>query len=270
MKKITKVLIANRGEIAIRVIRTCKELGIKTVSVFSEADRGANHVMHADEAVYLGPAPSSESYLVIDKVIAAAKDTGADAIHPGYGFLSENAEFAKKTKEAGIVFIGPSPEAISLMGSKLAAKETVSKYDIPMVPGTPGAIEDPEEAKRIAIEIGFPILIKASAGGGGKGMRLVENADELESQMERAVSEATSAFADGSVFIEKFVTKPRHIEFQILGDGHGNYEHLLEGKQQISINLSNLPSGNYVYRIDGKTKGGQRFKQSKFLQKEGG
>jgi acetyl-CoA carboxylase biotin carboxylase subunit len=223
-----KILIANRGEIALRVMRSAKKMGIKTVAVYSESDRDARHTRFADEAVLLGPAPSSESYLKMEKVIQAAKDTGADAIHPGYGFLSENAAFAKMAEENGITFIGPGTHAIEVMGSKLAAKEAVKAYDIPMVPGIEEAVTDVELAKKIAIEIGFPILIKASAGGGGKGMRVVENVEELPEQMERAISEAISAFGDGSVFIEKYVSSPRHIEIQILADTHGNVVHLFE------------------------------------------
>ena len=223
-----KILVANRGEIALRVMRTAKAMGISTVAVYSEADRHAPHVKYADEAVLLGPAPSSESYLVMDKVIEAAKATGADGIHPGYGFLSENSEFANKIADAGIIFIGPGQEAIETMGSKLAAKDAVKAYDIPMVPGIDEAITDPEKAKVIAKEIGFPILIKASAGGGGKGMRVVESEDELEEQMNRAISEALSAFGDGSVFIEKYISSPRHIEIQVLADKHGNVVHLFE------------------------------------------
>lgn len=223
-----KILIANRGEIAIRVMKTAKKMGIKTVAVYSEADRGAPHVRFADEAVLLGPAPSSESYLVMDKVIQAAKDTGADAIHPGYGFLSENAKFAQLVEEAGITFIGPKPHAIQVMGNKLAAKEAVRDYDIPMVPGIEEAITDVALAKKIAGEIGFPILIKAAAGGGGKGMRIVHNLEELPEQMDRAISEAKAAFGDGAVFIEKYVSSPRHIEIQVLADTHKNSVHLFE------------------------------------------
>ncbi|MBL6448951.1 acetyl-CoA carboxylase biotin carboxylase subunit [Fulvivirga sp. 29W222] len=228
MKKIQKILIANRGEIALRIIRSAREMGIKTVAVFSEADRNALHVRHADEAICLGPAASAESYLRSDKIIKACKDLGVNAIHPGYGFLSENAEFAQLVTENDIIFIGPSPEAIETMGSKLAAKAAVAKYDVPLVPGTEKAIDDISEAKSIAADIGYPILIKASAGGGGKGMRIVTKEAEFEEQMKRAISEAKSAFGDGSVFIEKFVTSPRHIEFQILGDQHGNIVHLFE------------------------------------------
>lgn len=223
-----KILVANRGEIALRVMRTARAMGIGTVAVYSEADRHAPHVKYADEAVLLGPAPSSESYLVMDKVIAAAKSTGADGIHPGYGFLSENSEFANKIAAEGIIFIGPGQKAIETMGSKLAAKDAVRAYDIPMVPGIDEAITDPKKAKMIAKEIGFPILIKASAGGGGKGMRVVESEDQLEEQMNRAISEALSAFGDGSVFIEKYISSPRHIEIQVLADSHGNVVHLFE------------------------------------------
>jgi len=194
-----KILIANRGEIALRVMRSAKKMGIKTVAVYSEVDRNARHVRFADEAVLLGPAPSSESYLAMDKIINAAKQTGADGIHPGYGFLSENSTFAQKVTKAGITFIGPNTHAIEVMGSKLAAKDAVRDYDIPMVPGIEEAITDVDLAKKIAVEIGFPILIKASAGGGGKGMRVVQNIEELPEQMERAISEAISAFGDGSV-----------------------------------------------------------------------
>jgi propionyl-CoA carboxylase alpha chain len=228
MTKIKKILIANRGEIALRVMRTAREMDIKTVAVYSEADRQALHVRYADEAVLIGPPPSSESYLRIDKIIAAAKQTGADAIHPGYGFLSENEDFAKRVEEAGLIFIGPSPQAIEIMGNKLAAKAAVAKFNVPLVPGTSEPIDDIKKAKRIAAQVGYPILIKASAGGGGKGMRIVEDEKSFQEQMERAVSEATSAFGDGSVFIEKYITKPRHIEFQIFGDQHGNIVHLFE------------------------------------------
>ncbi|ALJ00635.1 acetyl-CoA carboxylase biotin carboxylase subunit [Rufibacter tibetensis] len=228
MKKIEKLLIANRGEIALRVMRSAREMGIKTVAIYSEADRQALHVRFADEAVCVGPPASSVSYLRTDVILDVCKKLGVDAIHPGYGFLSENAGFAQQVQEAGITFIGPSPEAIELMGSKLAAKAAVAKYNIPMVPGTEYAITDIEEAKTIATNIGFPILIKASAGGGGKGMRVVDQVSQFEEQMQLAVSEATSAFGDGSVFIEKYVTSPRHIEIQVLGDTHGNIVHLFE------------------------------------------
>jgi len=223
-----KILVANRGEIALRIMRSAKEMGISTVAVFSEADRDAPFVRYADEAVCIGPPPSSQSYLVGQKIIDVCKATGADGIHPGYGFLSENADFARMVKAAGITFIGPSAEAMDTMGDKLSAKDAARKYNIPMVPGTPGAISDPTEAKRVALEVGLPVLIKASAGGGGKGMRIVEHIDELESQMERAISEAISAFGDGAVFIERYVSGPRHIEIQVLADNHGNVVHLFE------------------------------------------
>ncbi len=228
MGKIQKILVANRGEITLRIMRTAREMGIKTVAVFSEADRNALHVRYADEAVLIGPPPSSQSYLVIDKIIAAAKQTGADAIHPGYGFLSENEDFAKRCEDENIIFIGPSSHAIELMGSKLAAKAAVAKFNVPLVPGTSEPISDVSKAKKVAKEVGYPILIKASAGGGGKGMRVVENEESFDEQMERATSEAKSAFGDGSVFIEKYITKPRHIEFQIFGDKQGNVVHLFE------------------------------------------
>lgn len=223
-----KILVANRGEIALRVMKTIRKMGIKTVAVYSEVDRNAPHVKFADEAVLLGKAPSSESYLDMEKVIAAAKQTGADGIHPGYGFLSENAVFAQLVTDNGITFIGPRPHAIEIMGNKLAAKEAVRSYDIPMVPGIDKAITDKDLAKKVALEIGFPILIKAAAGGGGKGMRIVNNLEELPEQMDRAIGEAVAAFGDGAVFIEKYVGSPRHIEIQVLADTHGNVVHLFE------------------------------------------
>lgn len=228
MAKISKLLVANRGEIALRIMRTAHEMGIATVAVYSEADRLSPHVKFADEAVCLGPAPSNQSYLVADKIIEACLRLQVDAVHPGYGFLSENASFARKVKEAGIIFVGPSPEAIEIMGSKLAAKQAVSSYNIPLVPGTEESISDIELAKGKAKEIGYPILIKASAGGGGKGMRIVNSEEEFEEQMKRAVSEAISSFGDGAVFIEKYITSPRHIEIQILGDHQGNLVYLFE------------------------------------------
>lgn len=228
MPTITKILIANRGEIALRIMRSAKEMGIQTVAVFSEADRTALHVRYADEAICIGPAPSNQSYLIGSKIIEACKLTGAQAIHPGYGFLSENAAFAREVKAAGLILIGPTPEAMEIMGNKLSAKAAALKYNIPMVPGTEEAITDINEAKERAVEVGFPILIKAAAGGGGKGMRIVEKVADFEEQMHLAVSEATSAFGDGSVFIERYVTSPRHIEIQVLGDTHGNIVHLFE------------------------------------------
>ncbi len=228
IRKINKILVANRGEIAVRVMRTAKEMGIKTVAIYSEADRDSPHVHFADEAVCVGPPLSAESYLRGDKIIQICKDLQVDAIHPGYGFLSENAGFAREVTDNGIIFIGPSPEAIEVMGDKLAAKNTVAEYDVPMVPGVNHAVTEVDEAVKIADQIGYPVLIKASAGGGGKGMRVVEQADDLEEQMKRAISEATSAFGDGSVFVEKFITSPRHIEIQVLGDQHGNLVYLFE------------------------------------------
>lgn len=223
-----KLLVANRGEIAIRVMKTAQKMGIKTVAVYSTADRNAPHVKFADEAVWIGEAPSSQSYLLGSKIIEVAKALNVDAIHPGYGFLSENADFAEEAEKNNIIFIGPKSKAIKIMGSKLAAKEAVKKYNIPMVPGLDEAITDIEKAKLAATAIGFPILIKASAGGGGKGMRVVESENEFESQMNRAISEAISAFGDGSVFIEKYVASPRHIEIQVMADSHGNILYLFE------------------------------------------
>tara|TARA_R110002124_G_scaffold137514_3_gene300354 strand:- start:5964 stop:7403 length:1440 start_codon:yes stop_codon:yes gene_type:complete len=223
-----KILIANRGEIAIRVMRTAKKMGIKTVAVFSEADRNALHVKYADEAVCIGPAPSNQSYLKGEKIIEVAKALHVDGIHPGYGFLSENAVFAELAEKNNIIFIGPRSKAIKMMGDKLAAKDAVKDYNIPMVPGVDHAITDPKEAVQIAKDIGFPILIKAAAGGGGKGMRVVEKEKDVEEQMKRAISEATSAFGDGSVFVEKYVSSPRHIEIQIMADSHGNILHFFE------------------------------------------
>ena len=222
-----KILVANRGEIALRIMRTIRNMGIQTVAVYSEADRDAPHVLFADEAVFLGPAVSARSYLNGDKIIAASKQLGVDGIHPGYGFLSENAEFAQKVEDAGINFIGPGPDAMRVMGSKLAAKDSVKKYNIPMVPGVDKAIDDIGVAKGIASKIGYPILIKASAGGGGKGMRVVEKEAQLDEQMQRAISEAKSSFGDGSVFIEKYINSPRHIEIQVLADKHGNTVHAI-------------------------------------------
>ena len=223
-----KIVVANRGEIAIRVMKTARKMGIKTVAVYSTIDRNAPHVKYADEAVCIGEAPSNQSYLLGSKIIEVAKSLGADAIHPGYGFLSENADFAEEAERNNIIFIGPKSKAIRIMGSKLAAKDAVKDYNIPMVPGYDQAITDVEKAKEVATAIGFPILIKASAGGGGKGMRVVEKEADFESQMDRAISEAISAFGDGSVFIEKYVASPRHIEIQIMADSYGNILYLFE------------------------------------------
>ncbi len=223
-----KILVANRGEIALRVMKSAREMGIKTVAVYSEADRESLHVKYADEAVCIGPPASSESYLLGSKIIEVCKQLNVDGIHPGYGFLSENAEFADLVEKNNITFIGPKSESMRMMGNKLAAKAAVKNYDIPMVPGTEDAIEDLEEAEKIAVEIGFPILIKAAAGGGGKGMRVVEKASEIKEQLGLAMGEAKSAFGDGSVFIEKYIGSPRHIEIQVLADKHGNIVHLFE------------------------------------------
>ncbi|MDC0339088.1 acetyl-CoA carboxylase biotin carboxylase subunit [Flavobacteriales bacterium] len=223
-----KILVANRGEIALRIMKTCKAMKIKTVAVYSEADKNTPFVKFADEAICVGPPPSSESYLLGDKILQVCKDLNVDGIHPGYGFLSENADFTRKATEAGITFIGPSPKSMELMGNKLAAKETVKKYGIPMVEGVDEAIVDVEKSLTKAKEIGFPILVKAAAGGGGKGMRVVEKAEEFVEQMNLAISEAESSFGDGSVFIERYVGSPRHIEIQVLADTHGNTVHLFE------------------------------------------
>ncbi len=227
-RRLRKVLVANRGEIAIRVMRTCRERGIATVAVYSDADRNALHVRLADEAVRVGEAPSAASYLLGERILEAARATGADAVHPGYGFLSENAAFAEACAEAGIVFIGPPPEAIRQMGDKTAARTLMQAAGVPMAPGTTDAIADPAEAERIANEIGYPVLVKAAAGGGGKGMRVVERAEDFRAGFERATSEATSAFGDGRVYVEKYLVGPRHVEMQVLADGHGNAVHLFE------------------------------------------
>jgi acetyl-CoA carboxylase biotin carboxylase subunit len=228
MPTIKKILVANRGEIALRVMRTAREMGIATVAVYSEADRTSPHVLYADEAVCIGPPASAQSYLDQQKVIAACRATGADAVHPGYGFLSENASFARALEQAGIILIGPSAHSMDMMGDKLSAKAAAKRFNIPLVPGTEGAVNDPEEAIRVARQIGFPILIKASAGGGGKGMRTVHEESQLEEQMRLAISEATSAFGNGAVFIERYVSGPRHIEIQVMADSHGNVVHLFE------------------------------------------
>ncbi|HUH46895.1 MAG TPA: acetyl-CoA carboxylase biotin carboxylase subunit [Arenibacter sp.] len=235
-----KILVANRGEIALRIMRTAQKMGISTVAVYSDADRDAPYVRFADEAVPLGNAPSSESYLNMDKLLRAAQITNSDAVHPGYGFLSENADFARLLADHKIIFIGPEPHAIAVMGNKLSAKETVKHYNIPMVPGIDGAITDISTAKRVAEEIGYPVLIKAAAGGGGKGMRVVNEAKDLGEQMERAVSEALSAFGNGAVFLEKYIRSPRHIEIQVLADRHGNTVHLFERECSIQRRHQNV------------------------------
>ena len=234
---IKKLLIANRGEIACRIIRTAKRLGIETVAVYSEADRDALHVYMADEAVAIGPAAAAQSYLVMDKIIAAAKETGADAIHPGYGFLSENAAFAKALKKAGIIFVGPNPKAIEAMGDKIESKKLAADANVSTVPGHLGVIKTPQEAVRIAGDIGYPVMIKASAGGGGKGMRIAYSSDEVAEGFASSQSEAKSSFGDDRVFIEKFIEEPRHIEIQVLGDKHGNVIHL--GERECSIQRRN-------------------------------
>lgn len=223
-----KVLIANRGEIAIRVTRACRELGIKSVAVFSDADRDSLHVFLSDEAYNIGPAPSRESYLNIDRIIEVAKKSGVDAIHPGYGFLSENSTFARRCKQEGIVFIGPTPENMEAMGDKLSAKDLMKKANVPTVPGSDGSVDSVESAKEIANKIGYPIIIKASAGGGGKGMRVVRTDSEIESAFRACRSEGQNYFADSTVYIEKFVSDPKHIEIQVFGDTHGNVVHLFE------------------------------------------
>ncbi|MGI9533030.1 acetyl-CoA carboxylase biotin carboxylase subunit [Lutimonas sp.] len=223
-----KILIANRGEIALRIMKTAKRMGIKTVAIYSTIDRNSPHVLYADEAIHIGDNPSNKSYLLGDKIIEKAVESGVDAIHPGYGFLSENEQFAKAVEDHNIIFIGPGHHAIKMMGDKLAAKEAVKKFDIPMVPGIDRAVTDLDIAKKTADQIGYPVLIKAAAGGGGKGMRVVKSSKDIESQMERAISEAQSAFGDGSVFVEKYVGSPRHIEFQIMADNYGNIIHLFE------------------------------------------
>jgi len=223
-----KILIANRGEIAVRIIKSARKMGIKTVAVYSEADRNAPHVQLADEAIFIGPSQAAQSYLRKDKILEAARVTGADAIHPGYGFLSENADFAREVEQSGIIFIGPTPESMEIMGSKIAAKDAAKAHHIPLVPGADIAIDKIDYALAEAEKIGYPVLIKASAGGGGKGMRTVTDAADLAEQIQRAISEATSAFGDGTVFMEKYVTGPRHIEIQVLADQHGNVLYLFE------------------------------------------
>jgi acetyl-CoA carboxylase biotin carboxylase subunit len=220
-----KVLIANRGEIAVRVIRACREMGYPTVAVYSEADRAALHVLYADQAMPIGPAPSRESYLRIDRILDAAKKSGAEAIHPGYGFLAENSEFARACRDAGLIFIGPSPESIEAMGSKTESRQRMKAAGVPVVPGLTEPVKSFDEIAAFAAEAGFPIMIKASAGGGGKGMRLVEREEDLHSSYERVTSEAESFFGDGSVYAEKFIQSPRHIEVQVVGDQHGNIVH---------------------------------------------
>lgn len=232
-KRFKKILIANRGEIAVRVIRACHELGISAIAVYSDVDRLSLHVRFADEAYHIGPPPSKESYLVQEKIIDVAKNSGADAIHPGYGFLAENPEFAQRVTDAGIVFIGPPPEAMKLMGDKTAARQRMLKADVPIVPGTDEALKDDAVVITVAKELGFPVLLKAAAGGGGKGMRIVNEEKEIASAFRAAKSEAESAFGDGRVYVEKYLQAPRHIEFQILADHYGKVVHL--GERECSI-----------------------------------
>jgi acetyl-CoA carboxylase, biotin carboxylase subunit len=228
-----KILIANRGEIALRIIRTCRDMGIKTVAVYSEADKDSLHVKFADEAVCIGPPQSRESYLNIPRIIAAAEITNVDAIHPGYGFLAENAEFSEICSDSEIKFIGPSPDMIKAMGDKAYAKDTMRKANVPVVPGSDGVVTSIDDAKKIAAEFGYPVLIKASAGGGGKGMRIVRNEDEMGNSFTMATNEALNAFGNGEVYVEKFVESPRHIEIQVLGDQFGNVVHL--GERDCSV-----------------------------------
>ncbi len=223
-----KVLIANRGEIAVRVIRACRDLGIPTVAVYSEVDRFSQHVLLANEAYEIGPAPSTESYLREDKILEVAKKSGADAIHPGYGFLSERAFFAQAVEDAGLTFIGPSPANIKAMGDKLSAISHMKKADVPTVPGSDGAVHTVADAKKVAAKIGYPIMIKASAGGGGKGMRVVQNPEDLENSFNAARSEGLNYFKDDTVYMERFITNPKHIEIQVFGDKHGNVVHLFD------------------------------------------
>ena len=232
-----KVLIANRGEIAVRIIRACRELGVRTVAVFSEADRGALHAQIADEAVCIGPAATKDSYLNVQAILAACELTGANAVHPGFGFLSENAAFARNCEKCGVTFIGPDAESMEMMGDKATAKQTMRNAGVPVVPGSDGVVKTPEEAKRVAKEIGYPVMIKASAGGGGRGIRLVHTEEELEAAMVSAQQEALSFFANDEVYIEKFIVNPRHVEIQILADSYGNVVHL--GERDCSMQRRN-------------------------------
>ena len=233
MREIRKILIANRGEIACRIMWTCKEMGIKTVAVHSEADRDALHVRFADEAICIGPASSAESYLNIPSIISAAEITNVDAIHPGYGFLAESATFAKICEDCNIKFIGPSPGVIAMMGDKVEARRTMTAAGVPILPGSTEAIESPDEARALIREIGFPVIIKAAAGGGGRGMRIIRKEEELENGLETAQTEALNAFKNGAVYIERYIERPRHIEIQVLADEHGNVIHL--GERECTI-----------------------------------
>ena len=230
---IKKLLIANRGEIALRIHRACHEMGIQTVAVHSTADTDAMHVRLADEAVCIGPPPAADSYLNIPNIISAAEVTHADAVHPGYGFLSENAQFAEIVESHNLIWVGPKPEHIRIMGDKIEAKRTAEKLGLPLVPGSPGPLESTVEARRLADEIGYPVLIKAASGGGGRGMKVVNDPEHLETSMMQASSEAKAAFGDATVYMEKYLGDPKHIEFQIFGDGNGNAIHL--GERDCSV-----------------------------------
>ena len=228
IRKFDKVLVANRGEIAVRIVQGLKEMGIGTVAVYSEVDRAALHVLMADEAVFIGPAPASESYLVAEKILQAARDTGAQAIHPGYGFLSENGPFCQAVEDAGLVFIGPTAESMAVMGDKLSARRRMRAAGVPVVPGTDEAVTDPDEAIRIADAIGYPVLLKASAGGGGKGMRVVREAAQMATSLRQTMGEAGASFGNDAIFVEKYIENPKHIEVQVLGDGTGHAIHVFE------------------------------------------
>jgi acetyl-CoA carboxylase biotin carboxylase subunit len=249
-----KILIANRGEIALRIIRTCKELGIKTVAVYSEADRDSLHVTFADEAVCIGPPVSKESYLKIPLIISAAQITGAEAIHPGYGFLAENASFSEICRESNIKFIGPSPEMISAMGDKAFAKDTMKKHGVPVIPGSDGVVKSNSEGKKIAHETGFPVIIKASAGGGGKGMRIAWEEKDFDKLFQMAKTEAESAFGNGEVYIEKYIESPRHVEIQVLGDSFGNAYHYGERDCSIQRRHQKLIEESPSPAIDAETR----------------
>ncbi len=249
-----KVLIANRGEIAVRVIRACRELGVRAVAVYSDADRESLHVRMADEAYRIGPPPSRESYLVVDRLLEAARASGAEAIHPGYGFLAENAKFARRCRGEGLVFIGPTPEAIEAMGDKVSARELMTRAKVPVVPGSDGTLEDEEEIVQTAMRLGFPVMLKAAAGGGGKGMRLVSSEKEIRSAARAAKSEARSSFGDDRIYVEKFVDSPRHVEFQVIGDSHGNVVHLYERECSIQRRHQKVLEESPSPALDAKTR----------------
>lgn len=267
-----KILIANRGEIALRIIRTCKEMGIKTVAVYSTADRESLHVRFADEAVCIGPPPSKDSYLSVSKIMAAVEITNADAIHPGYGFLSENADFAEVCAEYGIKFIGPDPTMISKMGDKITAKETMVKAGVPVVPGSGGLLKDVEQGLKLAEGVGYPIILKATAGGGGKGMRIVWKPEDFENAWNMARNEAQASFSNPGIYMEKFIEEPRHIEFQIIGDQHGNVAHLSERDCSIQRRHQKLveecPSPFMTPELREKM-GESAIKAAKFINYEG-